>query len=63
MFKIILQKQPDAGVQEEVRMLLISTYFVIAKKTVNGYIPRDLWLETNSKLTDLIQLLKKKDSP
>ena len=58
----MLKKQPDAGVQEEVRMLLISTYFIIAKKTQMGYISRDLWIETNTRLTDLIELLKKKDS-
>jgi hypothetical protein len=38
-------------------MLLISTYFMLAKK---AYFPRDLWLKVNSTITGFISLLEKK---
>lgn len=41
-------------------MLLISSYFTSAKKTLQGYFNRDTWLTTNGKLSQLLELLDQK---
>lgn len=41
-------------------MLLISSYFTSAKKTLRGYFDRNTWLATNGKISQLLELLDQK---
>jgi len=44
----------------EILMLLISSYFTSAKKTLRGYFDRNTWLATNGKISQLLELLDQK---
>lgn len=43
-------------------MILISTYFTAAKKSVEGYFDRYTWLKSNEIITRLLGILKQKES-
>jgi len=43
-------------------MILISTYFTAAKKSVEGYFDRYTWLKSNEIITRLLAILKQKES-
>jgi SET domain-containing protein len=43
-------------------MILISTYFTAAKKSVEGYFDRYTWLKSNDIIIQLLDILKKKEA-
>lgn len=43
-------------------MILISTYFTAAKKSVVGYFDRYTWLKSNEIITQLLDILKQKET-
>jgi len=43
-------------------MILISTYFTAAKKSVEGYFDRYTWLKSNEIITQLLDILKQKET-
>jgi hypothetical protein len=61
VFNLILKAQQDnLNVQIEVTNLLISTFFLMAKQTSQGFFSREIWLAANNKISDLLSLLKNK---
>jgi len=45
------QKPEKLDLKIEILMLLISSYFMSAKKTLSGYFDRETWLTTNDKIS------------
>lgn len=61
VFNLILKAQEgNLNVQIEVTNLLISTFFQMAKQSPQGFFSREIWLTANSKIADLLSLLKNK---
>ena len=61
VFDLIYKAQSNnLNIQIEVTMLLVSTYFLLAKQTATGFFNRDTWNKTNDTITLLVTLLKSK---
>jgi hypothetical protein len=60
----MLEQQTDAKTDNKINilMILIATYFTAAKKSAEGYFDRYTWLKSNEIITQLINILKKKES-
>ena len=55
------QEVTKNDIRIEILILLISTYFIYAKKTPSGYFDRNTWTIAKSKILDLVDLLKNKN--
>jgi len=58
--KILVCQAENLNIKIEVTMLLVTTYFLAAKKSTDGFFSRDIWLTTNKTLTSLLDLVKNK---
>ena len=58
---IILAQKANQNVMIEVTMFLITTYFLLAKQSNQGICGRDIWLRVNTKINDLLELLRNKE--
>ena len=57
----MLDKQHDnINLRVEILMILISTYFTSSKRSLNGFFSRDMWVTTNQRISELIQILETK---
>lgn len=54
------QEESKNDIKIEILILLISTYFIYAKKTPNGFFDREMWTTTKIKILDLVNLLQSK---
>jgi len=55
------QSDDKLDLKIEIMMLLISTYFTSAKKSIDGFFSRNVWLDVNDRLTAFIKLLENKN--